>query len=181
MLNAYINKEDINKLLDGVASVNGLISKKDFQKAVTLLKEYKKPQPNKPGNKINKVRDIISNITKYQNAVAAGEKRSDIMNESITGIDSGVHSIRCIKIYINRRIGSAEMGKNAVIKTENIAAILGVSIPTIHKWIKKNIITRHIPSEIWYSISANKEVRGRVYVPYYYDLEEIKNNLKHYK
>lgn len=181
MLNAYISKDEINKLLDGAISVNGLISKKDFQKAVTLLKEYKKPQPNKPGNKINRVRDIISNITKYQNAITTGEVRSDIMNEAITGIGTGVHSIRYIKIYIDKRIGSTEMGKSAVGRTKSIAAILGISIPTVHKWIKKDIITRHTPGEVWYFIRANKEVRGRVYIPYFYDLEEIKNNLKHYK
>ena len=47
MLNAYISKEDIDKLLKESVSINGLINKKDFQIAISLLREYKKPQPNR--------------------------------------------------------------------------------------------------------------------------------------
>ena len=41
MLNAYISKEDIDKLLKESVSINGLINKKDFQIAISLLREYK--------------------------------------------------------------------------------------------------------------------------------------------
>ena len=181
MLNAYISKEDIDKLLKESVSINGLINKKDFQIAISLLREYKKPQPNRVGNRINKAREIIANIIKYQNSVATGEEISDIMKEALSGIVDKVHSVRYIKIYIDRRTGDAEKGRSAVGNTLKLAAILGVSVPTVHKWMKKNIIIRHIPHEVWYFISANKEISGRLYVPYYYDLEEIKNNLKRYK
>ena len=53
MLDSYIKIDDIKKLLDETASINGLIKKSDFQKAISLLKEYKRPQPGKVGNRIN--------------------------------------------------------------------------------------------------------------------------------
>ena len=40
MLDSYIKIDDIKKLLDETASINGLIKKSDFQKAISLLKEY---------------------------------------------------------------------------------------------------------------------------------------------
>ena len=39
MLDSYIKIDDIKKLLDETASINGLIKKSDFQKAISLLKE----------------------------------------------------------------------------------------------------------------------------------------------
>ena len=181
MLDSYIKIDDIKKLLDETASINGLIKKSDFQKAISLLKEYKRPQPGKVGNRINKAREIIANIIKYQNSVATGEITSDIMKEALSGGGDKVHTVRYIKIYIDKRIGDAEKGRSAIGNTLKLASILGISVPTVHKWMKNNIIIRHIPHEVWYFICANKEFRGRLYVPYYYDLEEIKNNLKRYK
>ncbi|MDR1349122.1 MAG: hypothetical protein LBJ63_11980 [Prevotellaceae bacterium] len=47
MLNAYIHKRDIIKLLEEIEAVNDYyIEKVDFQKAITFLKKYKKPKNN---------------------------------------------------------------------------------------------------------------------------------------
>lgn len=181
MLNAYISKEDITELLKEFASINGLINKREFQKAIITLKEHKKPQPNKAGDRVNQARAVIANITKYQNGIILGKITSDIMDKAISGIGESIHTISYIKIYIDRRTCGNEKSKDVVSNTRRLASILGISIPTVHKWMKKNIIIRHIPHEVWYYISANKDVRGRLYVPYYYDLEEIKNNIKYYK
>lgn len=40
MLDSYIKIDDIKKLLDETVSINGLIKKSDFQKAITMIEEF---------------------------------------------------------------------------------------------------------------------------------------------
>lgn len=47
MLNPYVKKDDILKLVEKLAGENGYINKRDLQKAITFTKEYKKPKENK--------------------------------------------------------------------------------------------------------------------------------------
>lgn len=50
MLNAYIDKEDVLRLLYETEDINGLINRSDFQKKIGNLKAKKKPKLEKGCN-----------------------------------------------------------------------------------------------------------------------------------
>lgn len=64
MLHPWIKIEDVYDLLQNIPSIDGLISKRDFQKALLKCKEYKQPLEKIEKIKSYKVRnahEIIGN------------------------------------------------------------------------------------------------------------------------
>lgn len=76
MLDSYIKIDDIKKLLDETVSINGLIKKSDFQKAITMIEEFRKPEI-KPKNRIKNRLHLISMIDSYKKYTRQKSKTGD--------------------------------------------------------------------------------------------------------
>jgi len=80
MMDKYIRKQDIFNLLESSSDVDGMINKKDFQLAVTRLKEYRKPKSTTPKNtRINYIDEHISSISNYLLRVKEGVETSPLI------------------------------------------------------------------------------------------------------
>lgn len=82
MLDSYIKIDDIKKLLDETVSINGLIKKSDFQKAITMIEEFRKPEI-KPKNRIKNRLHLISMIDSYKKNIL--DKKSKTGDNYIYG------------------------------------------------------------------------------------------------
>ena len=78
MLDSYIKIDDIKKLLDETVSINGLIKKSDFQKAITMIEEFRKPEI-KPKNRIKNRLHLISMIDSYKKNILDKKVKPEII------------------------------------------------------------------------------------------------------
>jgi len=144
MLNAWIKKDDILKLLNDCEIIEGMIDRKGFQVAVSKMKEYKKPKP-KPKPKlecklrINYVDECISRIVDYRNNVKYGIEKdyfSKNLEESTEDLE--------LKKFIMKHFTSGNISKlfvrMNVVPKKYLKDILKVSQRTIQRWEKKEII-----------------------------------------
>lgn len=171
MLDPYISKEDIMRLLNDWLGTKGLINRTDFQIALTKLKQYKKPQ-NEIGFKVNNAHSILQNITKYSN--------SDLCKEICS------ERRKRLRITNNERFEfiDTDTGKKMeewtiIEKGKDLATILGITEQTVIKWKSEGIIRRH-NVELSYTCGAT---RGAYWLKlgYYYNLNEIRENLRYLK
>ena len=82
MLDSYIKIDDIKKLLDETVSINGLIKKSDFQKAITMIEEFRKPEI-KPKNRIKNRLHLISMIDSYKKNILDKKVKILVYTDSV--------------------------------------------------------------------------------------------------
>lgn len=171
MLDPYISKEDIMRLLNDWMGTKRLINRTDFQIALTKLKQYKKPQ-NEIGFKVNNAHSILQNITKYSNS----DRCKELCNER--------------RKYL--RIANDEYFKFIDANTEedleewiivetgrDLAIILGITEQTVVKWRNDGIIKRHYKG-LEYVCGTIRHIYW-LKLGYYYNLNEITENIKSLK
>ena len=66
MLDAWINRDDVLKLLDKSECVNNLLEKRGFIITLNNLKEHKKPKQTRNKNRANNLNYIIPLINQYK-------------------------------------------------------------------------------------------------------------------
>lgn len=178
MLNAYISKDEIQKLLESSECINGMINKREFQQAILGIKEHKKPKKEKV-SRVNNVNIIIDNIKKYRNLIKCGVIESSVRKELIKngiGRDS-----QLVGMCIDDRHGWGLLAEDDIVFTlRDLAKALGISTPTANEWKKKNIIIEHYVQEIKYRLETDWVIKeGSILPSIIYSLNEIENNLKH--
>lgn len=167
MLDAYISKRDVMKLLADWTDTKGLINRTDFQIALTKLQQYKKPQ-NKIGFKVNNAHCILQNIAKYPNSKRCKDVHSERQQR--------------LRITDNERLGFIDTATGqriedwAMVETgKDLAAILGITEQTVIKWKSEGIIKRHDARLLY--VHGTAQGTYWLELGYYYDLDEIRKNI----
>ena len=196
MINAWIKKDDIRKILLKAKDVDGLINKREFQYALLECKEYKEPQKRRE-NKVNRVKnvhEIIGNINKYKRDFKSGvfERHLQYKKDANTGTDKKIcscHKEGCflrnidltdkkIKLYEdNEEGGEVEIKENDIVFDKlELMKILKVSKSTISRWINSDIIEKYI-GEVHVKIDGCNDFEC---ILWYYRLDDIKKNIRMY-
>lgn len=165
MLDPYIKKDDVLRLVNEMLSIQGLVNRADLQRGIIELQQYKRPQV-RIGFKVNNANDILRNIEKY----LKGKPCKEICNE------------RRKRVHIpdNEYFAFVDVGTGGKIEEwaivesgKELAAILGVTEQTVTKWKREDIIRRH---ELYYTCGTIRDMY-RLKFGYYYNLSEIKETI----
>ena len=198
MLDAWIKIKDIKDILWYAKQVDGLINKREFQKAILGCKEYKPPIKKLKridNNKVSRVKnayDIIGNINKYKTNFKGGvfHEYFQYMKDYRLRYDR----LRCycgrecwterINLYgktitlyrINDKGGKVELKENDIIfdGVESLMEILRVSKSTISRWIYSDIITM-MAEDIFVKVDGYDDFECRIF---YYSFDDIKKQIK---
>ena len=178
MLNAYIDKEDVLRLLYETEDINGLINRSDFQKKIGNLKAKKKPKLEKGCNvRIKNRQKLIDSISNYINDVKAGKEKHEIRSyiETHAGVKIGRRSCCIIKVDKETKKEIAKLDMDSfIVERDFIMKILKISKPTLLRFIEICIITQHVE---YVNVYASGILKKEKMCLFYYDLGEIKNNL----
>ena len=170
MLDAWINKDEIIRLLEECDSQNNLIERMPFIRGLNSLKAHKKPK-KRQGRTINHISDIINDIRTYQLNVKSGQKKSFIdrwLDEKTINRKKRieVRGVRWMKEDLGevpdiitmrefqgdtiittlkwRSSGDDLYVKMNIIPKEYLTEIVKTTRRTIYRYEKKGIIDRHI-------------------------------------
>lgn len=194
MLNAYISKDEIIKLLESAESINGMINKREFQRALLGIKEHKKPKKkNEKVIKIRNARDIIGSITKYSNKAKLEIGECDIIKDLCELFEKDKIE-NTLSLFMTQkeewdkaaidRIAYKVNYCNIVLQRDRLMGIFQISRPTLLKWLKIGIIVPHREFIVLAETHSNInkiELKNYIHIgeyAVYYDLEEIKRNIK---
>lgn len=136
MINPYIKKDDILKLIEKLAGDSEYICKKDLQKAITFTKEYPKPKEAQKQSVRGKIYIpynsdyMIDNIKKYKRMVRENPKLSPFFSLSL-----GIEPPFQVK-YEDEIIDIEDF----VLHLKDIESILGVSRATRVQLLKAGYI-----------------------------------------
>lgn len=155
MLHPWIKIEDVYDLLQNIPSIDGLICKRDFQKALLKCKEYKQPLEKVEKIKSYKVRnahEIIGNIQKYKRdfkdlyIIEMLQARKKTCNREhcdcwyFSCIDFTNNDV---KLYYTSKQGLMQIDiKDTVIGAKYMTKIMGISESTFLRWVNNGIIDR---------------------------------------
>lgn len=176
MLNAYISKEEILKLLESSECINGMINKREFQQAILNIKEHKKPKKEKK-IRVNNAEYIIDNIKKYQKSITENKKISYLylLKKNRFWQENDIDQINIFSCTDNRLL----LKENRCVGTlESLLNILQITKPTLKRWLQLKIITQK-EEYIEFESSVDNHIYGYTVIEFY-DLEEIKTILKRY-
>lgn len=171
MLDPYISKEDVMRLLNRWSDLDGLINRIEFQTEVTRLRQYKKPQ-NKKKFKVNNAHDILQNIAKYSNSSHYKEKYSKRRKRLGVNDDENIRFTD-----INTGINIEEW--SIVEAGTDLAEILGITVQTVTKWKDKGIIERYYGKVSYCYGAESDECYFRF--GYYYNLNKIREAIMRLK
>lgn len=154
MLHPWIKIKDVLDLIEDMQRIDGMISKRDFQKALLKCREYKQPLEKIEKIKSYKVRnahEIIGNIQKYKRDFKDSHiiemlqsrkkmctrKHCDCWN--FNGIDFTNDNV---KLYIPTKQGEMKKIdiKDSVLGAKYMSKIMGISESTFLRWSKNGII-----------------------------------------
>jgi len=170
MLDAWINRDDIERLIADSETINGLIERHTFIWEINNLKEYKKPKKKKRGVYFRDA--MLNDIEKYREDVKAGKIDSCIerwLNETVT--EPGYGETKIVKkreIWIGKAVEGwlkSDFTKDElidIIPVRYLGSILKVSNRTLQRYREREIII----------IDGDKEFIE------YCKLSEIENNIK---
>lgn len=184
MLHPWIKIEDVCDLLQNTPSIDGLISKRDFQKALLKCKEYKQPSKKIERAKSYKVRnahEIIGNIHKYKKKFKGGvyleavkrmlQRCGDLHDEDELCDD--------IEIYEKRGDNLVKIHEKDVVfyynADETLIDILKISKSTLLRWKNMNIIRLNIFKDAIIKMQGKEEIECDIY---WYSLNDIKKNIQ---
>ena len=135
MLNAWINRGDILKLLSNSETINDCIERNKFLFEIHKLKQHKKPKKPKKQRTINYLDEIAKLIqnyryaVKYKGKVSYLEKYIDALSEQDKELFTKNFTEKYGKdMYIN------------IIPFDNLKNIVKVSDRTISRWVAKGFI-----------------------------------------
>lgn len=178
MLDAYISREDVLKLLNETKDVSGFINRSDFQKKIGRLKGRKKPKLEIRHNiRIKNRQHLIDSISNYINDVKTGKVKHEVKSyiETHIGVKIGKRNYRIIKVDKETKEEITQLNADELIVERGlIMQILGVSKPTLLRLIEICIISQHIEYVNIYASGMLKKEKAYLH---YYDLNEIRNNL----
>ncbi|WP_280201069.1 hypothetical protein [Bacteroides fragilis] len=178
MLNAYINKDDILKILNEIDSIGSFVNRSEFQKRIGRLKGVKPPK-EKPvcDIRIKNRKYLINEIMSILDKARKGEIKTnfELYCESHLGCKLYGEKYRLVKLD---NITKAEIydlnAHGLVIDRDYIMEILHISKPTLLRLIKILIINQHAH---WVNLYIGNTLKKRVFCIYCYDLEEVLSNL----
>lgn len=194
MLHPWIKIEDVYDLLQNTPSIDGLISKRDFQKALLKCKEYKQPlekiEKIKP-YKVRNAHEIIGNINKYKRNFKGGvyweaikrmqQKFGDLYDEYGTDDEIGFDKNE-IEIYEKRGNTIVKIHEKDVVfyynADEILISILKISRSTLLRWKNLNIIRPNIFKDAIIKIQGKKEIECTIH---WYSLNDIKKNIEKHR
>lgn len=180
MLDAYISKEDILKLLSETEEIGSLINKRAFQLSITKLKEHRKPKVIEiHGFKIKNKESLIWAINRYTENIRLKKNKSEaiLYFEEFTKMNLSNRKY-CLKeiewgdwdeIKETREMDICDI----VLSRKEIMKILNISKKTLIRYENGNIIKK-FGSEVVLYVSGYK--KGRCYIGYY-SLKSIMENL----
>lgn len=165
MLNAYISKEDIIKLLNETEDIGGFVDRSSFQKNIGRLKSIKKPVLKKKV-RIKDREKLILAIDLYLTKVKDKIIKPQIIDFFEDVMKSGAPlESKIISIENNR---NQEISIFSIaIREKEVIAILNISKPTFSKYVEIGIIKKHKGKTEQFNFETD-----------YYNLEEIKKNLE---
>lgn len=181
MLHPWIKIKDVFDLLQDMPSIDGMISKRDFQKALLKCKEHKQPLKKIEKIKSYKVRnahEIIRNIHEYKRNFKGGVFISELKKiqhkrEEFAGLDFDNAKIEIYQEQNGSRVKLDE--KDTIFEDWDVETtlieILKISKSTYRRWRDCDIIqpkifrgtivkinNREIPCVMnWYSLADIKE------------------------
>ena len=132
MLDAWVNRGDVLKLLFDLEAISDCVEQKRLIFEINRLKKHKNPQKPKKQRVINYLDDVMKSIKNYKHAVKYKGRVSYLEKyiETLNEADKEVF-IKCFDsntMYIN------------IIPLENLKNIVKVSDRTISRWAKKGFI-----------------------------------------
>ena len=177
MLDSYIKIDDIKKLLDETGSINGLIKKSDFQKAITMIEEFRKPEI-KPKNRIKNRLHLISMIDSYKKNILDKKVKPEIIiyMERLTNMN---FSNRRIELFKTDHWGEGDENEridisDIVLDGKEIMKMLNISKPTYLRFEKLGLFKK-------YNFTVKLYVSGTVrlyrHSLTFYKLSDIASNL----
>ena len=153
MLHPWIKIKDVLDLIEDMQRIDGMISKRDFQKALLKCREHKQPLEKIEKIKSYKVRnahEIIGNIQKYKRHFKDSyiiemlqERKKRCRREHCDCWHSlGDFTNDDIEIRIPFKNGEMKKMdiKDNVFGSKYMARIMGVSESTFSRWLKNDII-----------------------------------------
>lgn len=178
MLNAYISKDDVLKLLNETEDIEGFINRSDFQKKLGGLKGQKKPKTERGCSVCVKNRQsLIDSISSYIIDVKAGKTNHEIKSyiETHAGVRIGKRGYCIIKVDRDTKKEIAQLDTDTfIVERDLIMQILKISKPTLLRFIEMCIISQHIE---YVNIYTSGILKRQQICLFYYDLGEIRNNL----
>lgn len=179
MLNAYISKEDILKLLNETEDIGGFVNRSDFQKKIGTIKCIKQPKPKEVLKIRIKNREmLISSIEAYLSKANNQKIKPKIILyfEEQTKINLTNGKYVAYKTGRTSEEDGAKIDFNKMaIDANDVMQILNISKPTFLRFKKIGVIKK---DSITINLYVNEIRKLQKFPIWCYNLEETKTNLE---
>ena len=188
MLHPWIKIKDVLDLIEDMQRIDGMISKRDFQKALLKCREHKQPLEKIERIKSYKVRnanEIIGHIHDYKRHFKGGvflhglkRRQQTTHRRSFAGIDFENGNIEIYHERLNSRVKLYEADTifdDLEVETTMIQ-ILKISGSTYKRWVDNGII-RLITGDVIVKLN-NREISCMMM---WYSLNDIKKNIQKHR